>query len=105
MFYLCKMKHLLLISLVAIGCSTPKSHIKHSDVTVVTPDTSKIWILNQGHGPVIYNAWIKGAYGNKTKVTLVDSIEFAQLCKKAVPCTCFENKSSNGQNVTLNQKH
>ena len=99
------MKHLLLISLVAIGCSLPKSHIKHSEVTIVTPDTSKIWILNQGHGPLIYDAWTKGHFGSKTKIRLVDSSEFARLSKKAVPCTCFENGGSVDKNVTLNQKH
>jgi hypothetical protein len=89
------MKKLLFISFVAFGCSAIKPHIQHSPVTVVSHDTTKIWILNQGYGPIIYNVWSKGTYGDKTKPYLVDSSTFASLCKKSVPCKCSEFKKSN----------
>ena len=86
--YLCKMKKLLLISFIAFGCKTIKPNIQHSPVAVVSYDTTHIWILNESQGPIIYNVWKKGVYGNKTQPHLVDSIEFANLCKRAVHCTC-----------------
>lgn len=99
--YLCEMKKLLLISFIAFGCQTIKPHIQHSEVSVVSYDTTKMWILNKDHGPIIYKAWEQGSYGNKTKVYLVDSSEFANICKKAVPCTCGDAlpKYANKNNV------
>lgn len=95
------MKKLLFLSFIAFGCKTVKPYIQHSEVTIVTQDTSKIWILNNDHGPIIYNVWSKGLYGNKTKAYLVDSVEFANLRKKSVPCTCFDQspKFASKQNL------
>ena len=82
------MKKLLLISFIAFGCKTIQPNIQHSDVAVVSHDTTHVWILNQSQGPIIYNVWVQGLYGDKTQPHLVDSNEFANLCRKAVHCTC-----------------
>jgi hypothetical protein len=96
-----KLLFISIISIIAFGCSTVKPHIQHSEVTIVSQDTSKIWILNANHGPIIYNVWSQGLYGNNTKAYLVDSVEFAELSKNAVPCRCSDMtpKYANKQNV------
>lgn len=81
----------------AVGCgitqptaraNSKSLNIKHSEILIASPDTSVVWILNSGHGKLIADTWISGAYGTKTKVHLVGPEEFEKLSVTTVPCTC-----------------
>lgn len=79
-------KLLFLIGVVALGLASCQSHttlVKKSDVAIMTPDSTHMWILNEGIGNIIYEQWTCGAFGDRTKVYLVDATEFSQLSKKA----------------------
>lgn len=79
-------KLLFLIGVVALGLASCQSHtalVQKSDVTIMTPDSTHMWILNGGIGNVIYEQWTCGTFGDRTKVYLVDATEFSQLSKKA----------------------
>ena len=84
------MKKLLLISpiLFVLGCGSTSTYIKHSDVAIISSDSKHLYICNKGHGPMIYDCWFSGRYGDTTIVHLVDTTKFNNLCKKSVPCTC-----------------
>ena len=84
------MKKLLLISpiLIMMSCGSTHSYIQHSDVAIVSSDLKHIYICNMNHGPMIYDCWARGCYGDTTQAHLLDSTEFSQ---KAVECTCNTN--------------
>lgn len=77
---------LFLIGVVVLGLVSCQSHtslIQKSDVTIITSDSAHMWILDKGIGRVIYEQWMEGSFGDKTKVYLIESTEFEGLAKKA----------------------
>jgi hypothetical protein len=81
-----------------VGCGVTQpsinssaQNIKHSDILISAPDTSVVWIMDTQHGNLIARTWKSGAYGDKTKVVMLDSVEFEEMSKTAVPCTCSSN--------------
>lgn len=67
-----------------MSCQSQSSLVQVSDFTVMTQDSSKLWIRDTEFGKSLYETWKKDTYSPaKTKVELVDSVEFYQICKKA----------------------
>jgi len=77
---------LFLIGVVVLGLVSCQSHtslIQKSDVAIMTKDSTHMWILNKGVGSIIYEQWMEGSFGNRTKVYLIELTEFEELAKKA----------------------
>jgi hypothetical protein len=68
-----------------MSCQSHSSLIQVSDFTVMTQDSTKLWIRDTEFGKSLYQTWQKDSFGpDKTKVTLVDSVEFGNLCNRAI---------------------
>ena len=70
------------LSVLVMGLMSCQSHtnlIQPGPVTVMTQDSSKLWIHDSDIGKNLYQVWKSGKYGPGTKVYLVDSNQFNQL--------------------------
>lgn len=69
-----------------ISCQSHSSLVQVSDFTVMTQDSTQLWIRDTEFGKSLYETWKKDFYSPvKTKVELVDSVEFYKLCTKSIP--------------------
>ena len=78
-------KFLILIAFtfILLSCATQHSYIQRSSIAISDEDTNRVWLLKSDCGCMIYNAWMQGWFGKKTRVFLIDSIEFNNLLKKS----------------------
>lgn len=68
-----------------MSCQSQSSLVQVSDFTVMTQDSSKLWIRDTEFGKSLYETWKKDSFSpTKTKVELVDSVEFHTLCSKSI---------------------
>jgi hypothetical protein len=65
------------------SCKTEHCYVQRSSVAISDMDTNRVWLMESECGCMIYNAWIQGWFGDKTKVYLVDTAQFQQLLKKS----------------------
>lgn len=65
------------------NCTTSKIYVQRSPVAVTDKDTLNVWFLSSETGSFMYAVWMSGAYGDKTKVYLVNSKEFQELVSKS----------------------
>jgi len=83
------------IALIMFSCTTQHSYLQRSSVAISDEDTNRVWLLESECGCMIYNAWMKGYFGDKTKVYMVDTAQFHQLLKNSKPAySKKENKLS-----------
>jgi len=69
-----------------MSCQSHSSLIQVSDFTVMTQDSTKLWIRDTEFGKSLYQTWqVELAKQDRTKVILVDSVEFENLCDKSIP--------------------
>jgi len=65
----------------AVSCQSHTSLIQKSDVAIMTKDSTHMWILNKDIGGLIYQQWMEGVFGDRTKVYLIELTEFEGLVK------------------------
>ncbi len=69
-----------------MSCQSHSSLIQVSDYTVMKQDSTTLFIKDCEFGRTIYESWQSGPFiPTKTKVILVDTMEFKNLCGKAEP--------------------
>jgi len=67
-----------------MSCQSHSSLVQVSDYTVMKQDSTTLFIKDCDFGRTIYESWQTGQYiPTKTKVILVDTTEFKNLCGKA----------------------
>lgn len=67
-----------------MSCQSHSSLIQVSDYTVMKQDSTTLFIKDCEFGRTIYESWLSGPFiPTKTKVILVDTMEFKNLCGKA----------------------
>ncbi len=67
-----------------MSCQSHSSLIQVSDYTVMKQDSTTLFIKDCEFGRTIYESWQSGPFiPTKTKVILVDTMEFKNLCGKA----------------------
>jgi hypothetical protein len=88
------MRKIVLISSVLVmglmSCQSPSSLIQVSYYTVMTHDSTQLYIRDCEFGRTLYGSWENDIHRPiKTKVTLVDTTEFKNLCGKATPLKSY----------------
>ena len=69
-----------------MSCQPTSSLVQVSDYTVMKQDSTTLFIKDCEFGRTIYESWQSGPFiPTKTKVILVDTMEFKNLCGKAEP--------------------
>lgn len=66
-------KLLIILCITFVGCSITRTNRKviNTNLGMISPDSTKLWINNTDAGRQLYDIWKSGVYGNNVQVYLI----------------------------------